>query len=51
MSGTLNLNGSIYEIEECTETRLYITASDEEEGTIAVSIDISLKRGNMKEKM
>ncbi len=45
MNGILNLNGSIYEVEECTETRLYLMESDEEDGTITVSIDIAFKKG------
>lgn len=45
MSGILNLSGNIYEVETCTETRLYIMESDEKEGTITIAIDISFNRG------
>lgn len=45
MKGTLNLNGNIFEIEESTETKLYIMDSDEEEGTLTVSVDICFQEG------
>lgn len=48
MNGMLNLGGNIYEVEECTETRLYIMESDEEEGTITVSVDIVFKEGEFE---
>ena len=51
MSGKLNLNGNIYEIEKCTETRLYIKESDENEGTIIIAIDICFDRGEYEEEM
>jgi len=45
MRGTLELNGNIFEVEEGIETRLYIKESDENEGTIAISMEISFESG------
>lgn len=45
MKGTLNLGGNIFEVRDCHETRLFIMESDEEEGTLTLSVDIWFNDG------
>lgn len=45
MQGTLRLKDNIYNIQAENDTRLYIMESDENEGTLTVSVDILFESG------
>lgn len=52
-SGTLILDGVVFELKDCEDTRLYIFESDEYDGTITISFDLYFKEAifNNNEKV
>ena len=43
--GKMTLGGFEFEVDDCENTKFYVTEGEEEDGTIAVSFDVKFKRG------